>query len=470
MRSAASLCNHCPVGCNLTLNTRREAKSDGNLVVKRVMPRQNEEVNEIWICDKGRFGYHFTEAETRISQPLVRKNGELTPTSWDEALDLVAEKFKAAGNGLVSLAGGRLSNEDYFNLGQLTAHLGGKAALYSEMLGGDLTAKVGIAPGTNFADLGKGDAILVVASDLEEEAPLYWLRVKQAAERGATLIVANPRPTKTDRYASHSLRYAYGQEAAAVMALLNVLSPKRPDLSDDVKDLVRDPAYKEAAEAFTNATNAIVLYGSEGIGLAASGALAQTCANLLIATGHTGKANNGLLAVWDHGNVQGAWDMGIQPSLTLAEDLKAAKAAYLVGVDPAAYQPELAEALEAAEFVVVQELHLSETAKLADVVLPAQAFTERDGTYTNAERRVQRFYPAVPPMPGTVADFAISAQIVRPSGQRVGSRCGCDGLYRDRGQVCRLCRPGLPAVGRSAPAVADPGSRRFVLRRYFVCQ
>ena len=419
MRSAASLCNHCPVGCNLTLNTRREAKSDGNLVVKRVMPRQNEEVNEIWICDKGRFGYHFTEAETRISQPLVRKNGELAPTSWDEALDLVAEKFQAAGNGLVSLAGGRLSNEDYFNLGQLTAHLGGKAALYSEMLGGDLTAKVGIAPGTNFADLGKGDAILVVASDLEEEAPLYWLRVKQAAERGATLIVANPRPTKTDRYASHSLRYAYGQEAAAVMALLNVLSPKRPDLSDDVKDLVRDPAYKEAAEAFTNATNAIVLYGSEGIGLAASGALAQTCANLLIATGHTGKANNGLLAVWDHGNVQGAWDMGIQPSLTLAEDLKATKAAYLVGVDPAAYQPELAEALEAAEFVVVQELHLSETAKLADVVLPAQAFTERDGTYTNAERRVQRFYPAVPPMPGTVADFAISAQIAGRAGKEL---------------------------------------------------
>lgn len=412
MLESASVCNHCPVGCNLTLNTRREAKSGGALVVKRVMPRQNELVNETWICDKGRFGYHFSDADNRLSEPMVRKNGTLTPVSWDEALDLVAEKFQAAGSGLLTLASGRLSNEDYFNLGQMTGIAGGKTALYSEMMGGDLTAKVGVGQGTNLADLGEGDAILVVASDLEEEAPLYWLRVKQAAERGAALIVANPRPTKLDDKANFSLRYAYGQEAAVVLAL----SPKP---SDDVKALANDEAVKEAAKVFAEAENAVVLFGSEGIGLTGSDALSKACANLLVATGHTGKANNGLIGVWDKGNVQGAWDLGFKPSASLMDDIKSAKAAYLVGVDPAAYDPAFETALKDAEFVVVQELHDSETVKLADVVLPAQGFTEREGSLTNGERRVQRFYPAVPPVTGTKADFTIAAEIAGRMGKEL---------------------------------------------------
>ena len=411
MLTAASLCTHCPVGCNLTLNTRREAKSGGNLVVKRVMPRQNEEVNELWICDKGRFGYHFADADDRLTTPLVRRDGEFVPVSWEEALSLAAEKIKAAGSDLVSVAGGRLTNEDFFNIGQLTEKTGGRAALYSDMMGGDLTAKVGLGPGSNLAGLGEGDAILVVASDLEEEAPLYWLRVKQAAERGATLIVANPRPTKTDRHAKFKIRYAYGQEAAAVMALVSTLSPKRPDLSEAVKALVRDDAVKNAAQSFAEAENAVVFFGSEGTGLAQSEALALACTNLLIATGHTGRANNGLVGVWDKGNAQGGWDMGWQPSATLAKDLASAKAAYIVAADPAGDDPALKEALKAAEFVIVQELHHTATMELADVVLPAQSFTEREGTTTNGERRVQRFYPAVPPTSETKADFIIAAEL-----------------------------------------------------------
>jgi NADH-quinone oxidoreductase subunit G len=411
MLSSASICSQCSVGCNLTLNTRREVKSSGKLVVKRVMPRQHEQVNETWICDKGRFGYHYSGSYDRLTKPLVRKNGELEPATWEEAISLVAEKFKAAGSDVVALAGGRLSNEDLFNIGQLAAHVDGKASLYSEMAGGDLVAQVGLGSETNFADMGAGTAILVVASDLEEEAPLYWLRVKQAAERGATLIVANPRDTKLDVKANYSLRYEYGQEAALVMALLKQLSTKAPALPDDVKKLARSKAVTEAAKAFEAAENGVVIYGSEGLGLDGSEALAQACANLLIATGSTGKANSGLLAAWDKGNAQGAWDMGLRPNKSLADDLAAAKLAYIAATDPAADDPALKKALEKAEFVVVQELFLTETARMADVVLPAQSFIERDGTYTNAERRVQRFYPAVPPVEGPKADFAITAQI-----------------------------------------------------------
>ena len=94
-----------------------------------------------------------------------------------------------------------------------------KPYLYTDMGGGDLVTQVGVGQGTNFSDMGKGDAILVVASDLYEEAPIWWLRVKQAADRGATLIVANPRETKLDKFANFVVRYAYGDEVKTVQDL-----------------------------------------------------------------------------------------------------------------------------------------------------------------------------------------------------------------------------------------------------------
>ena len=417
LQASASICSQCAVGCNITLNTRREAKSGGDKVIKRVMPRQNEAVNEIWICDKGRFSsYQYTESLSRLTQPLIRKNGKLTPARWEEALKLAAGKMKEAGKGVVTLAGGRLSNEDYFNLNSLTTHLGGKARLYSEMGGGDWTAKVGVGAGTNFADMGAETAILVIASDLEEEAPLYWLRVKQAAERGAALVVANPRRTKLDRQASITLRYAYGEETSVATALLNGISPKLASVPASVKELAKDKAFKAAVEALTEADNVVVLYGSEGTSLSASQELAQACANLLIAGGHTGRPNNGLIAVWDKGNAQGAWDNGLQPSGELAAELKAAKVAYIAGANPAGDDPALAKAVDGAEFVIVQETNLTATAELADVVFPVRAFTEREGSYTSGERRVQRFYPAVPAAPGLRSDFGVTAELAAQLG------------------------------------------------------
>jgi NADH-quinone oxidoreductase subunit G len=414
MKATASVCSHCPVGCNITFNVRREAKSDGKVVIKRVVPRQHEAVNEIWMCDKGRFTYHFTENPDRLTGPWVRKDGKLIPASWDEALDLVAQRFREHDQQLFALASGRLSNEDLFNIQQLAAGLGGKSALYSDMAGGDLVSQVGVGKGTNFSDMGKGTAILVVASDLEEEAPIWWLRVKQAADRGATLIVANPRPTKTDRYASHILRYKYGQEAPTVLALLNALSAKRPDLPEGVSV---SPELKAAAEVFATAENAIVIYGSEGLGLAGSQALAQACANLLIATNHVGRPNNGLLAAWQRANDQGAWELGYRPVEDLAGVIRQAQSLYFVAANPAGDSPELAAAIrESGAFVVVQDLFLNETAQLADVILPAQAFTEREGTFTSGERRVQRYFPAVIVNGDVRADFEIASQI----GQRLG--------------------------------------------------
>lgn len=409
MNSAASICTQCPVGCNITFNVRREAATGGNWVVKRVMPRQNEGVNEIWICDKGRFGHHYAGHPERLTRPLLRRDGELTEASWDEALELVADRFRLAGEDLLTLAGGRLSNEDLFNLRQLTDGLGGRKVLYSTMAGGNLTAKFGLTPGSNFADMGPETTILVVASDLEEEAPIWWLRVKQAAERGAKLIVLNPRPTKLDRVAEYIMRYPYGAESAAVLAMMNVISAQHLDLPEAVQNLARSSELKAAAEVFAGAENGVLIFGSEGVGLEGSRALAQACANLLTITNHVGKPNNGLLGVWQRANDQGAWDMGFSPVLDLGSELQASSAIYIVAADPAGDDPSLVS--ETHKFLVVQDLYLTPTARLADVILPVQAWTEREGTYTSGERRVQRFYPAVRETSDVLEDFSVAGKI-----------------------------------------------------------
>ncbi len=400
LMSQASICTQCPVGCNITLNTRREARAGGDIVVKRIMPRQNEEVNEIWICDKGRFAHHYTDSKKRLTKPLVRKSvatssrSSLQRASWDAATKLAAENFEKAKKDFVVLASGRLSNEDLFNLKTLTEHSDGTAYFYSRMGGGELTSLVGVGADTNFAHMGANTTIVVVASDLYQEAPIWYLRVKQAADRGATLIVLNPRETKLDRHASYVVRYAYGDEVKTVQDL-----GKKTRIGD----------------AFLKAENAVILFGSDGLGISGSESLASACAKLLQETEHVGKPNNGLIGVWERANDQGAWEIGFNVEEDLAKALKG-KTVYIVGADPVSDDPKLAKALEEATFVAVQDVMETATTEIADVVLPALAFTEREGTLTSGERRVQRFYPAVPVTGDAKPDFTITSQIARHMG------------------------------------------------------
>lgn len=394
LQAEASICTQCPVGCNTTLNTRREAKAGGEIVVKRVMPRQNEEVNEIWLCDKGRFAYHYVESKKRLTKPMIRKDGKLARASWDAATKLAAEKFTKNKKDFVVLASGRLSNEDLFNLKSLADTIGGKAVLYSDMGGGETTKLVGVGAGTNIGKLGAGDAILVVASDLYEEAPIWWLRVKQAAQRGATLIVANARGTKLDKFAKHTIRYKYGEEVKTIHDL-----SKKNKIGDE----------------FAKAKNAVIFFGNDGLGVNGSSALAAACGSLLKETGHVGRANNGLIGVWQRANDQGAFEMGFEPAADLEKALKG-KAVYIAGADPVGDDPNFAKALKGAKFVAVQDLLETATTEIADAVFPAQAFTEREGTFTSGERRVQRFYAAVPAKGDSKADFAITSMIAKQMG------------------------------------------------------
>ncbi len=424
----ASLCTHCPVGCNTTLSTRREAKSGGRTVIKRVMPRQNEAVNEIWICDKGRFVHHYADAPDRLMKPLVRKNGELVEASWDEALDLVAEKLGEL-DVVAGLAGDRLSNEDLF-LFQKLIRKGFKSNhidLARPLLaGGDVVAQVGLSSGSNIKELGAGDVVLVVASDLHEAAPVWWLRVKQAADRGAQVVVVNPYATRLDKHAVQVMVTPPEDLLATVSQLVNMAKVETNGAADN--EIVA------TAQLLSSAANLVVFYGSAGLSYAQTDALARMLGNLLTiqdGSSHAGKLNSGLVPVWPGSNTQGAWDMGIQPAWEpgykpaqeagLDAAAIAAGAAdgevnglFVLGANPVA-DGLLADRGQL-DFLVVQELFMTETAVLADVVLPAQSWAEREGTFTSGERRVQRYYPAIPVMGESRPDWQILAQI----GERLG--------------------------------------------------
>lgn len=423
LNTVASLSPHSPAGANITMSTRREAKSGGRHVIKRIMPRQNEAVNEIWISDRDRFGHHFAESADRLQKPLIRKNGELVEAGWDEALDLVAEKLQAAGTAVAGLSGDRLSNEDFYafqhlfrrGLGSNNIDLANR-----RLAGGDVVAKVGLASGSNLQELGTGDAIVVVASDLHEEEPIWWLRVNEAAKRGATVVVLNLRPTRLDKHAKYTVQYGAGEAVATVRQLVNAAKVET-DASDDV--------LTAAADAIVKANNVVAFYGAEGLTYEETDAVAKLLANLLLIKNeesHAGRVNNGLIAVWPHNNTQGAWDLGIHPAYgpgykkldsagLSAKEIYAGvqsgdvKTLYVTGADP------IGDGLLAGrgklDFLVVQELFLTETAVLADVVLPAQSWAEREGTFTSGERRIQRYYPAITPVGESRPDWQILSQI-----------------------------------------------------------
>ena len=182
MTPVPSICTHCAVGCNITLGTRRSAKGGGDWEILRVMPRQNEDVNEIWICDKGRFGHHFARSQHRLQKPLIRKNGQLVEATWGEALTLVADRIKGADGSVAGLIGDRVSNEDAYLFGKLFRD-GAKSSRVSAnpiVFGVDLVQRYGVGVGTNLGALGTGDVVLIVAADVEETCA----RLHAASEGG----------------------------------------------------------------------------------------------------------------------------------------------------------------------------------------------------------------------------------------------------------------------------------------------
>ncbi|NDJ79199.1 MAG: NADH-quinone oxidoreductase subunit NuoG [Chloroflexi bacterium] len=465
-----SICPHCPVGCNISASTRLDRDFGGKKVIKRIMPRQNEHVNEIWICDKGRFGHHHARAEERLTTPLLRRGDEWVAVDWDTAYSEIAGRLKKAGDNVAFLAGNNLSNEDLWELRKLahrtsnTPRLGVWPAF---MTGADAVAQAGVGTGTRLQDMGPDSAILVIASDFEEEAPVWWLQVKQAADRGAKVVVANGRPTKLDRYATEVVHYEYG-DAVAVLNSFAARARSKNKIDADFTARVDGAAeleaelkgtrvpFADAAETLLDAEDLVIFAGGEGLTLDQHRELMQAAANLLLLTGHAGKPNNGLVPVWPGANLQGAFDLGFSAETTAALADQPPTVWFIGSADPAAEDAALVQSLANAEFVVVSTQFMTPTAAHANVILPAQSFAEREGTFTNGMRRVQRFYTAQGPVGDTLPEWRIYANI----GARLGGdkpRISAALVMRDITQnvprYAAMAYPALAAVEKQFPDV-----------------
>src|SRR5690606_3629498 len=358
-------------------------------------PSKNEEVNEIWFCDKGRFGHHFTRAEDRVVQPHV----DGRPVSWPEAMKALADRLNAAGGDVAAIAGSGMSNEDLWELRQVVTRLGGKrlGAWPPTHAGAEFVAQVGVGAGTNLSALGKGDAVLIIASDLEEEAPIWRLRIKQARDRGAYVVVANARPTRMDAFCSLPVRYDYGE----AVSFLTELRSARPEL----------------AQKLAEANNLIIVAGVEGLTLEGSRALMQAAANFLIDTGHVGRPNNGLMATFPGANGMGLHYLGFTPEATRDIIENPPKVLIVAQATPIEDDPAAAEWLSRVETIITLGLFCDATAERAAIALPIQSFAERDGSYTNGERRVQRFYTAQGPMGEALPAWQILSRLGEALGQ-----------------------------------------------------
>jgi len=329
-------------------------------------------------------------------------------------------------------------------------------------------------------DIGDAACILAIGTNTTEAHPVIGLEIKRAVSNGGKLIIANPREIELVRFADLWLRQRPGTDVALLMGMMQVIVDEglldssfieeRCENFDAFKESLKDfaldsveritgvPGEKVAEAARMYATNkpAAILYAM-GITQHSHGTdNVIATANLAMLTGNIGKPASGVNPLRGQNNVQGACDMGAlpnvypgyqsvadpavqekfesawgyslnsSPGLTLTEMFKASdkgqiKAVYLIGENPVLSDPDanhVKKSLEALEFLVVQDIFLSETAQLADVILPSTSFAEKDGTFTNTERRVQRVRKAIEPVGDSQPDWWVTCQIA----QRMGAK------------------------------------------------
>lgn len=389
-----AICSHCAVGCAVRYEARQ-----GRVI--RVKPRQHEAVNEVWLCDKGYFGYEYVSDAPRLEQPLVRSGAELVPARWNDVLDHAVDRLRAIttryGPESVGVIGGsRLTNEEAILLGRVFRDGVGTPNIDHRSGGrrteGALIDLAGLP--VAIADLEQADAFVLAAFDPSEELPIVWLRMRKALRRGVPAVVISARPIDAERDAALVIRAEPGGEAAA----LATLAADPPDWLRAAKA----PLYLAGATLESRPDGEGVARALAGCATTVSGpdALERTGV-LMRAPNAMGAQRAGLLP--GPGGVAGG-----QIIASAAEGR--IKALYLVGVDPLRTFPDRAlveKALRTVELLIVQDIAPSATAGKAHVVLAAAALPEKEGTITNVEGRSQRLAPVVQPPGEARTDLAI---------------------------------------------------------------
>jgi NADH-quinone oxidoreductase subunit G len=485
IEDSGSVCTLCPSQCNVAFTVRDER-------VERVLARDNAEVDDGWLCDKGRWGYQAASSSDRITQPLVRDGGHLRPVSWERALSEAVEGLRKAGATTAALAGDGATNEEAYILQRIVREALGSPHLDSRH-GGPVdaaTTRMLADPRLSAAvsDIDRASVVLVVECDPMNEAPILDLRLRKAVRRhGARLVVAGSRPTALDGGAAERLTCAPGSTEALLRALQKALLDLEADMEEppDTADARRQAAdeqtgdgrreagedadaaiseiagqpelaafladhsldrlvslaetdisdVRDAARLLTEAENVVVVWG-ERLGNGDRGPEAlRALRDLALLLGLDAAAGSGLIEVPADANGRGLREMGFQPGMGPGYAAAAAgmsagqardaaleaqvKAFYLLRSDPLRTHPGRArwdEALGSA-FVVAHEHFLTETLEShADVVFPAEAYSEKEGTVTHPDGRVQRLRPAVGHPGEVLSEWRVLVEL----GQRLG--------------------------------------------------
>jgi NADH-quinone oxidoreductase subunit G len=446
-----SVCTRCSNGCNIKIDYRMSQ-------LQRVNARLNEDVNEEWTCDKGKFGHDYVSSADRLTQPLLRRGDAFEPVDWSEAYRVLTEQLKAAGSAVGGIGGAVSTNEDNFAFqrlfrevlksGNIDHRLGG----YMGPTSSPLFERLGYhGMGSAIADLENMKTILVLGSDLSDEQPIVFLRVRKAYRfKGASVINANSQiyeeTTSVGDFASVNLIYRPGTEVALLNGLLGVIlaenlatAPAGVDLAalrSSVAEWTPDRTAKETGVSSEDVTAAARLLANRPAAIIAGRAVAEhpryadvvsALANLAIVTGNHEHVN---LPGTDC-NTQGAADMGLlpdsgpgytpvaKPGMNTVEMLRAAVAGSLKAlwlheadlVGSALDQNLVRDALDNCPFIVASALTLSPTASHANLVLPVASFAEKDGTFTSCERRVQRIYKAFDIAPEIRAGWLVFSEV-----------------------------------------------------------
>lgn len=382
LETKPGICLNCSVGCNVWMDHRV-----GKIV--RINGRTNEAVNEEWTCDKGKFGHHRYETAERLTKPLLRKGDRLEECDWPEAYAEILKAFGVGGDKVGALAGDDLSMESLYALDKLFRGNFGSNNL------GNLWVRHADAPQTAkpaFASYEDKTAILVFGTALSDDLPILHLRVRKAwFKNGAKVIVAHHEETDADSFAHLILRYHAGSEDTLAQALLS--AAKGEDLGNaETVTGVKAEHIKEAASLLAGgailSTDALLDTVDGPVACSALSSLAEK-------TGATyGRYARGSS---DPMCAEMGWNSPAKAILEGCADGKI-EALWLANIDPFAVhadRPLVEKSLSEVPFLVVQASTMTESCHFASVVLPMALPAEQDGTYLNAERRIQRMQPVL---------------------------------------------------------------------------
>jgi NADH-quinone oxidoreductase chain G len=454
-----TICPFCGVGCTLTLGLR-----EGKILRSRGI--EGKGVNDGNLCGRGRFGIDYIYSDKRLRHPLIKKGDEFIPATWEEALTYISNNIsniiKTHGaNAIGAIGSPRCTNEDNYilqkfmrkivgtdNLDSSAAFGYGKVQKAWEMSFGENSHPVDLR-----SPLGK-EVILIIESDLSVTHPVFGLNILQAKREGSKLIVADSRKTKLTRHSTQWLRLKDGTGVALLNGLMKVLIDKALFNKEAAVKVTGFNNLKSSLEEYTPEKVSIItgIPADEIIAAAETFAKAKSrIISLSISASENTKGmdtvlaaanlinllddNSGALQIpAEYSNTYGLYQMEVRPgdqpynmgiSEMLYSENSALHALYVMGEDPAVTFPDSAKViknLKSLDFLIVQDIFHTETAKLANVVLPASSWGEKEGTFTNAEGNLQKVYKVVDPTGESVPDWMILKNLTLTMGQDLGVR------------------------------------------------